>query len=221
MKNILVVAPHADDETLGCGATLLKHISKGDRVHWLLCSSMNESYSQEKRAQRSSEIQQVIKRYPMTSSKQLKLPPATLDLLSQSTIISEMYGYVQSTKPSIVYIPYRNDAHNDHQQVFDAILACCKSFRSPFVSKILMYETLSETDFALKPEDPGFKPNCYEDITEFLDEKLNILTIYESELAPFPFPRSVEAIRALAQVRGVQSGCMAAEAFMIIKEINR
>lgn len=221
MKNILVVAPHADDETLGCGATLLKHIANNNQVHWLICTSMDDSYCLEKRQQRQKEIEDVAQIYPMTSYKCLALPPAKLDILSQSEIIESMYDYIQELRPEVVYLPYRNDAHNDHQQIFDATLACCKSFRSPFVRKILMYETLSETDFALKPEDPGFRPNCYESIEGYIDRKLDILSIYGSELAPFPFPRSIEAIHALAKIRGVQCGSSAAEAFMIIKEINK
>lgn len=221
MKNILVVAPHADDETLGCGATLAKHVANGDQVHWLICTSMDESYSHEQREARANEIQAVVSAYPMASYKELSLPPAQLDSLSQSTIIGAMLSYFRETQASIIYLPYRNDAHNDHQQVFDAAIACCKSFRNPHVNKILMYETLSETDFALKPEAPGFRPNYYENVESYLDKKLEILSIFSSELAPFPFPRSIEAIDALAKIRGIQSGCKAAEAFMLVKEVNR
>jgi len=99
-------------------------------------------------------------------------------------------------------------------------MSSTKSFRYPFIKRVLVYETISETDFGMKPEDGGFRPNVFNNISDFLEEKLNILDIFESEMGDFPFPRSRIALTALSQLRGAQSNCEAAEAFMLIKEIN-
>lgn len=83
----------------------------------------------------------------------------------------------------------------------------------------MVYETMSETDFGMKPEDGGFRPNVFIDIEPYLAKKLDILEIFESEVGDFPFPRSRKALQSLAYVRGAQCNAKAAEAFMLIKEI--
>lgn len=220
-KNILVIAPHADDESLGCGGTLLRHRAEGDYIHWLLVTGMSEScgFSTERIQSRQEEIHKVSKRYGFESVTQLGLPPAALETLSMGKIIGGVSKTIQSVEPDIVYVPYRNDAHSDHELVFDAAMSATKSFRYPFIQRVLAYETISETDFGLKPEDGGFRPNVFIDITQYLEDKLSILDIYESEMGLFPFPRSRKALEALATLRGVQSNAHAAEAFMLIKEI--
>ena len=114
-------------------------------------------------------------------------------------------------------IPHRGDVHTDHQVVFDAVGACCKWFRYPSVKRVLAYETLSETEFGLNPQ-AGFQPNMFVDISLFMERKLELLKIYQSELGEFPFPRSITAVRALAQYRGATSGFEGAEAFMLLRE---
>lgn len=68
--------------------------------------------------------------------------------------------------------------------------------------------------------DGGFRPNLFEDISGFVEKKLDIMSYYESEMGVFPLPRSHEAIEALTKLRGAQSGAAAAEAFMILKEVR-
>jgi N-acetylglucosamine malate deacetylase 1 len=221
MKNILVVAPHADDESLGCGGTLLRHKEEGDSIHWLLVTEMSEGdgFSKEQIAVRNQEIEEVNRQYGFNSLHRLGLPPAALDTVAYGKIIFGISQVISEVRPDIVYSPYRNDAHSDHKIVFDAVMATTKSFRYPFVKRVLAYETLSETDFGMKPEDGGFKPNVYVDISSQLDKKLRILDIFESEMGEFPFPRSRRSLEALATLRGAQSNCLGAEAFDLIKEI--
>jgi N-acetylglucosamine malate deacetylase 1 len=85
------------------------------------------------------------------------------------------------------------------------------------VRRLLSYETISETDFCLDTRSP-FQPNCFVDITRYLERKLEVLAAYQSELGRFPFPRSIEAVRSLAAVRGAASGFEAAEAFQLLRE---
>ena len=85
------------------------------------------------------------------------------------------------------------------------------------VNRVLAYETLSETDFGLGT-DQGFRPNVFVNIEPYLDDKLRAMDIYASELGEFPFPRSHEAIRALATLRGAASGFKSAEAFELLRE---
>ena len=222
MTKILVVAPHADDESLGCGGTILRHISEGDEVHWLLVTGMSEStgFNDKQIKTRQEEIAKVHARYGFTNRHELNLPPAALETLAKGDVVSAVSNIIKKVEPEVVYTVYRNDAHSDHEIVFDAVMSSTKSFRYPFVKRVLAYETISETDFGMKPEDGGFRPNVFNNISTYLEEKLDILDIFESEMDDFPFPRSRKALSALAQLRGAQSNFQAAEAFMLIKEIN-
>jgi N-acetylglucosamine malate deacetylase 1 len=221
MTKIIVVAPHADDETLGCGGTLLRHINEGDEVHWLLVTDMSKgtNFSDEQIKIRKGEIAQVCSAYNFSELHELNLPPAALDTLPRGNLVAAITGIFTKIQPETVYTVYRNDAHSDHELVYDAVMSATKSFRYPFVKRVLAYETISETDFGMKPEDGGFRPNVFINIENYIEKKLNILECYKSEIGEFPFPRSRIAINALAQVRGAQSNCQAAEAFILIKEL--
>lgn len=221
MKKVLIVAPHADDETLGCGGTILRYIKEGHEVHWLLVTGMREEFgfTQEQITKRNIEIDKVNNLYGFTSLNQLNFPPAALETVSKEKLISTVSKVINEIKPDEVFTTYRNDAHSDHEIVYDIVMSCTKSFRYPFIKKVLAYETMSETDFGLKPEDGGFRPNTFIDIGLFLETKLDILEVFESEVCEFPFPRSRKSLESLAFVRGAQSNCNAAEAYFMVKEI--
>lgn len=219
MRNILVIAPHPDDETLGCGGTILKHLKSGDKVHWLIVTRMNENqYTVEQINKRDIEIKKINQLYNFSSYKELNYPPASLDQIPKNEIIDEFSKIFAFIKPDTIYSVFRNDAHSDHAVVFDATFSASKSFRNKYVKRLLTYETISETNFS-NPLKDSFKPNVYVNIEDFIDEKIKILDVYKSEMGDFPFPRSKQAVKALANTRGVESGCTAAEAFMLIKEI--
>lgn len=222
MRKLLFIAPHADDETLGCGGTMLKYQSKGDEIYWLLVTGMSgtDTYSKERIEKRATEIETVTEIYKITKRFELNLPPARLDTIALSEIVAKFSDVIETVQPTAVYVPYRNDAHSDHKIVFDAAMATTKLFRYPYIKQVIAYETISETEYGMKPEDGGFRPNLFEDISEFVEKKLTIMSHYESEMGVFPFPRSREAIEALAKVRGTQSNFGAAEAFMLLKEVR-
>lgn len=221
MKTIVVVSPHPDDETLGCGGTLLKHKDMGDDLHWIIATgiSMSQGYEPKLVEKRNEEIDQVAHRYGFKSVHRMDFPTTRLDEMGMGSLVAAFSEYFQVIKPHTLYVPYRGDVHTDHKYVFDAVISCTKWFRYPSVRKVLAYETLSETEFAMNPDLHGFRPNVYVDITTYLSAKVDMMSMYESEIGTFPFPRSEEAIRSLATVRGAASGFKAAEAFMLLKEI--
>jgi len=220
-KKVLVVAPHPDDETLGCGGTLLKHKASGDESHWLIVTGIDEAtgFSAERVSARNHEIKTVSAIYGFDSVVNLNLPTTKLDILSMQQLVEMIGDVILKIKPEILYVPFPGDIHTDHKVVFQAVAACSKWFRFESIKRILAYETLSETDFAINPDINAFTPNVFVDISEFLQEKLQIMQIYKSEMGLFPFPRSEKAIVALSQIRGAAAGCEAAEAFMLLKEI--
>lgn len=217
MNKILVLAIHPDDETLGCGGTLLKHKKNGDQIHWLICTTIDQAGSYYQK--REEEIEQVSKMYDFDSLHNLRLKTMKVDEYTMSDLIMEISKVINEVKPNIVYLPFKGDVHSDHRKIFEASYSCTKSFRYPFIKKIYMMETLSETDYAPSTKEDSFIPNVFVDITEFLEKKIEIMNIFESEIDQHPFPRSVENIKALATYRGGTSGCRYAESFMLLKEI--
>lgn len=218
MKNrVLVVAPHPDDEILGCGGAILRHIKEGDDVAWLICTKPPEDmhWTKEFLQQRKKNIIDVAQKINFNEVFQLNFPATKLDTIPKGEIISEFSKIFEEYKPNQIYAPHRGDAHSDHKIVFDSVNACGKWFRYPYVKKILSYETPSETEFNYKDENL-FSPNTYIDISIYLEEKLEIMSIYKSEISDFPFPRSIESIKALAKWRGSNVGYDAAEAFKLL-----
>ena len=193
MTRVLIVAPHLDDETLG--------------------------YSRERIAQGQAEIREVSSRNGMASLHCLEFPTTQLDILPMPELVGSMGRAFKDAAPNRVYLPFPGDVHSDHWQVFDAALACTKWFRYSSVTSDLAYETISGTEFGISPRASSFDPNCFVDISEFFDEKVSILRIYASELGLFPFPRSIEAVRARATFRGSRAGSATAGAFMVLKEV--
>ncbi len=219
MKKTLVVAPHPDDETLGCGGTIVKHRAARDAVHWIIVTHVSdEMFYMKKNCPQQEEIDKVAARYGFGKVHNLKLPISQLDLVPMADLIGSLSDVIREVQPEVLYVPYRGDIHTDHRIVFDAVASCTKWFRNESIRRVLAYETLSETDFGLNPDIKGFRPNVFVDITEYLETKVDILQIYKSEVSDFPFPRSEQAIRALAQLRGAAAGYKAAEAFMLLKE---
>lgn len=221
MSKALVVAVHPDDETLGCGGTLLKHKKQGDKIYWIIVTSLREDNVQgEKRTlKRKKEIEKVAEKYGFEGIFELGFPTMELDQFSINEIINKISGIFKSIEPEIIYLPYKGDVHSDHRITFDAAYSCTKNFRYPFIKKVLMMETLSETEFAPSLIDSFFIPNYFVDISETMDEKLKIMGIYKGEVEKHPFPRSLKNIKALANYRGAQAGCKYAESFMLLKEV--
>jgi LmbE family N-acetylglucosaminyl deacetylase len=223
MKKVIVISAHPDDEILGAGGTLLKHKKNGDTLAWLIITGISEDYgfTKERVNSRKDEINQVTKMVGFASVYQLNYPTMSLN----SDIVNEMIIKISSIfsefQPEVIYVMNRSDAHSDHRYTFDAIMACTKSFRYPFIKKVLMYECISETEFAPQLHEKVFIPNYFVDISDFFDRKIEIMQVYQSELGEHPFPRSHKNIEALATFRGATVGVTFAESFQIVKIIDK
>lgn len=220
MKKVLVVAVHLDDETLGCGGTILKHLDQGDQVYWLLVSQITTespcNMPIENVNRTESRVKTIAESYHFNGYYQLRLAPAKLHLYETDVLISKFEQALNEIKPNVIYMPFRGDVHSDHRIVFDSLYGCTKSFRRSYIEQVYMMETLSETEFA--PAIPGtsFCPNIYVDITPYLEQKLEIMSLHESEVMSEPYPRSLSSLRALARLRGSRCGVMYAESFMLL-----
>ena len=222
MKPILVVSVHPDDETLGVGGTLLRHKSFDDKIYWLNITGISTEhpygYDETQVSSKNNEINQVLSLFEFEDVVHLNLPTRLLDTIEYGVIVEKIELTIQKIKPRILYMPNRSDVHTDHKVAFHAVFSGTKNFRNPFIERILMYETMSETEFSPALQENAFIPNVFVDITDFIDQKLRIMSVYQSELMEGNKPRSLNAIKSLAAYRGSRIGADYAEAFMLLFE---
>ena len=223
MNRILIISAHPDDEVLGAGGTMLRHKKQGDELHWLIVTRISEEqgFAKDMVERRKKEIEKISKIIGFAGVHQLDYPTMSLSSQSLIRLIPDISKIVTEIKPDTIYTMNRSDAHSDHRIIFDAVAACTKSFRYPFIKKFLMYETLSETEFAPALPEKQFIPNYYVDISAYLDKKIELMKVYQSELGEHPFPRSIKNIEALASLRGAFAGVEYAEAFQIVHFIEK
>ena len=213
MEKIVVISVHPDDETLGCGGTIIKHLNNGDEVHCVLVTRGNS---------KQMHIWDKVKvAYGFSSVIELNFPELKLMDISLNKLIPPLSKAIYSIMPQTLIIPNRADAHSDHKAIFNAVSACTKAFRYPFIEKVLMMEVISETDFILSLPESQFITNYYVDITKEFAKKQDILKIYESELLPYPLTRNTSTMQALNRYRGSLINVEYAEAFMNVKTIER
>lgn len=210
-KNILVISVHPDDETIGCGGTILRHIDNNDNVYCLFVTSGNSF--------QKKSLKTLKEAYNFSEAFELDFPEIILDDISLSKIIPKISEVVNFVKPEIVYLPNRFDAQSDHRRVFEASMACMKTFRYDFIKRVLMMEVISETDFAPTLPENHFIPHVFVDISDYFRKKIDILKLFESEILDFPFTRSINSLTAYNRYRGSQINKEYAECFMLIKDI--
>jgi LmbE family N-acetylglucosaminyl deacetylase len=220
---VLAISVHPDDETLGCGGTLLRHRASGDSLSWLIVTQAYEPlWSSDLIARKAGEVEKVASAYGFERVFRLGFPTARLDMIPQNDLISPLREAIREARPDCVYVTHGGDVHTDHGAVFAATMSVLKPFYMARlgVRRILCYETLSSTDAA--PATPGrlFMPVVYRDISPYIERKVEIMGLYETERQADPMPRGPEGIRALARHRGATIGVEYAEAFMLVRDVE-
>lgn len=217
METVLVISPHADDESLGCGGTLAKHANNKDSLFWVNVTSpsVDSIFDEIYISKREDAIQNIKFLYNISEIFSLDYRPSSLSSSDLPNLVKDFSEIFKKVKPSIIYAPFWGDAHSDHQIVYNASKSLIKPFRYSSIRSFRIYETLSETNFALNDQ---FRPNLYINISDTLEAKLKAIEFYDYEMQPLPFPRNRELIESLAKLRGSESGFNAAEAFMLLKQ---
>lgn len=215
-EKVLIISPHLDDETIGVGGTLLYHQFKKQELYWINVALPANS---KKRQRRFDEQRQIADFFCFEKSYQLNFISSELEGKNKD-MINEFSKIFNEIKANIVYLPNWADVHADHRYIFNAAYSCTKNFRFPFIKKILMYETLSETEFAPCLNKTVFTPNVFVDISKYFNKKMEAMKIYHQEIMKSNFPRSLRTIEALACYRGSRIGVKYAEAFQLLLEIH-
>ena len=218
--NIFIVAPHPDDEVLGCGGTIAKHTARGDKVYLcVVTKAYPPEWPEDELREREEEVLRVNQILGIWKTDFLGFPAVGLDTVPQKVLNDSIAEVMNDVKPEVLYIPHKGDINKDHRLVFHAALVAARPKPGSPIKKILAYETLSETGWAAPVIEDTFVPNVYVDISEALETKLKAMSAYKTELKEYPHPRSLEAITCLAKLRGTAIGVEAAEAFALVREI--
>ena len=224
---ILVLAPHADDETLGMGGTIALKRNQGYEVFVAILTGHGEKkhplWSQESWIEVRSEAKKAAEILNVSELIFRELPAACLDYIPSWQTNEEINKLIQEIKPEELYIPFYYDLHKDHHAISYAAKVAARPYldSSKFIKRIIAYETLSETHLNYSNISESFQPNLFVNISEYIDKKLEAMKQYKSQLQPETKPRSLESIEALARLRGSHIGCYAAEAFLLLGEYIR
>lgn len=219
--NVLVIAPHPDDEILGTGGTIAKRAAQGHDVYVCIVTKGCEPLFHEKYVEKGrSECRKADEYLGVKETIFLDFPAVMLEEVPRYELNDGILGVIQRIKPEEVYVPHRGDMQIDHKIVVDAAMVALRPKYSHKVKRIYAYETLSETGWDIPNVMNEFIPTVYEDISDTINKKIEAMNIFQSQLASFPNARSIGAIEALARFRGSTGTLEAAEAFGIVREIK-
>lgn len=224
MNRILIIAPHPDDEILGCGGVIAKEVDKGNEVFVTIITNGHlgapELFKKEGTEKVRREALQAHKYLGVKQTFFLDFPCPRLDTVPSYKISIALSEIVRDKKIDTIYVTHRGDIHKDHKISFEATLVAARPINNNPVKRIYAYETLSETEWAPPYGDDNFIPTVFEDISGYMEKKIEAFKFFTTQVNEFPHPRSVKSIENLANLRGATVGYFHAEAFMLIREIK-
>ena len=227
VNQVLVVAAHPDDEVLGCGGAIARHVDSGDQVQVLIVAEGSTSRQQQRdRAQVVDELSALAKAAQVAGSilgaagvELLDLPDNRLDSLDRLDLIKCIEERIDRHKPQVVYVHHVGDVNVDHCRLHQAVVTACRPTPGHVVRRLLSFEVASSTEWQPPGSAPAFQPNWFVDISDQWERKREALVAYSSEMRSSPHARSLEALEHLARWRGAQVGVEAAEAFCLLRQL--
>jgi N-acetylglucosamine malate deacetylase 1 len=216
--HIAVIAAHPDDELLGVGGTVARHVERGDVVRLaVMCEGISVRYDPERHAEVHSQAQAAAQILGVSDLVLRSLPDQRLDTISLTDIVSEIDGVLEGFEPEIVYTHFGGDINKDHRILTEAVLVATRPYAAPSVREVLMFETPSSTEWGSPTLTPTFQPSVFVDVTRTLERKIEAFLSYTKEVRPFPHPRSPEALRDRARYWGSLVNREAAEPFALVR----
>lgn len=221
-RSVLLVAAHTDDEALGCGGTIAKHVAQGDTVYAVFLAdgvTSRPDAREQELAERNSAAKQAHKILGIKQSFMLGFPDNRMDTVPLLDIVQKLERVVDDVQPQIVYTHHNGDLNIDHRITHQAVLTACRPVPGSSVREIYSFEVLSATEWN-SPSAPTFIPNVFVDISGHLETKMNALDAYELEMREPPHSRTIVNVKRLAELRGSCVGVSAAEAMMAVRVIR-
>lgn len=220
IRRVLVVAPHPDDEVLGCGGTMMRFANMGAEVHVAIMTRAGADRFGADMAQTGRrEARQAHELLAVSQTHFLDFPAAELDTVPHAEINASLGALMTDIAPDTLFVPFLGDIHLDHQLIFLSSMVAARPRGGRGPARVYSYETLSETNWYAPGVTPNFAPNMFIDISETLEAKLAAFRCYQSQMKAPPDERSQEVIRALATLRGATVHVSAAEAFILLRQV--
>lgn len=227
VRSALIIAPHADDEAMGCAGLMARLAAAGAELHVLyLAVDGFHHYGIEREttfAERVGEIEHVVALFGQRCSYEIAYADQglieRLDTLPRRDLVDRFESVLNKRRPDLLVIPSGHDYDQDHVAVFHAAHAAARPIAEQFgkwlVPHVLAYE-MTKLQWAAAPL-PRAAALC--DIGDVLEVKLEAIRRYATQLRPSPHVRSLESVRALATVRGAEIGVESAEAFEVLRTV--
>lgn len=216
-RNVLVIAAHPDDELLGAGGTIALHARAGDSVTCVVVCAGELKHDIDSKNGVWHQARKAADKLGVQDLRLLSFPDQALDKFSLTEVITPLEKIVDELQPAVVYLQYGYDINRDHQILFQAALVATRPIEAS-IEGIYAFDTVSSTEWAYPR---SFSPDTWVDISETLDQKIEAMACYETELRDWPHPRSLHSLRVKAESTGSQVLCKAAEAFMTIRRVRR
>lgn len=223
---VLVVAAHPDDEVLGCGATMARLAACGRAVHVAILGEGMTARGQQRAdtdaaalAQLRDATAKALRTLQVGEYQQFELPDNRFDSVDLLDVVKIVEALVRRWRPSTVYTHHPGDLNIDHGIVHRAVLTATRPMAGQTVRELYAFEVNSSTEWSFGQSEQTFCPNTFVDISDHLEQKIEAMSAYSTELRPWPHPRSLQAIRTAAQRWGCVVGCDAAEAFELIRAV--
>jgi LmbE family N-acetylglucosaminyl deacetylase len=215
-RKLVVIAPHPDDETLGCGGTIARFADQGTEVSVLVISGhLPPLYDEDAFETTHREALAAFRILGVAQSEFLRIPATLVRDVPVAELNGRINQYIRDIGPEMVLVPFP-DRQIDHRVIFDTCIVACRPVHPAAPRTVLAYETLSETHWNVPGIEPAFVPEFFVDTTDYMEQKKAALECYVSQVDDTP-SRSVEACTALAKFRGSQNGCGYAEAFKVVR----
>lgn len=227
-QKIAVIAAHPDDEILGCGGTIAKHVASGASVSTLILAEGATSRSvQRDRSQHEGELSELMlaakhanKIIGVTDLEFNDFPDNRMDSVDLLDVVKRIERFLDRVQPELVYTHFAGDINIDHRIIHEAVLTACRPVPEQIVKELRFFEVASSTEWQPGTFSNIFSPTVFVDITETLELKKQALSVYEQEMRAWPHARSIRAVEALARWRGATVGVDAAEAFVLGRKLE-
>ena len=222
--NVLVIAAHPDDEVLGCGGTIARHVAAGDRVDILIlaegATSRLDGGSSEELENLGAAARQAAAALGAEAPRMLGFPDNKMDSLALLDIVHPIEAAIKEIEPEVVYTHHGGDLNIDHRITHQATLTACRALPGATVKKIYAFEVVSSTEWSSDAFGGIFQPTHFVDVSGHLIAFKAAVDAYGAEMRAPPHPRSWENVEAILRVRGATVGLAAAEAFQVIRQVE-